>query len=56
MTIKDFKTELDRAIIVLGKDLGEMQNFIDIKSWEKEGYITPAEAETLYKYNRSIAR
>lgn len=56
MTIKDLMAELDRAIFVLGKDLGETQNFIDIKSWEKEGYITPAEAETLYKYNRSIAR
>lgn len=56
MKISDLKAELDRAVMVLGKEIGECQNAIDIAAWVKDKYVTKDEAETLYAYNKLISR
>ena len=56
MDMNYFKEELERAIRVLGKDRGELQNDTDIEGWYKEGYINEQEYIELKKYNRKLCR
>lgn len=52
MNMKFFKDEIDRAIRVLGLDIGQCQNEIDIGGWLQDGYINEVEALELRRYNR----
>lgn len=52
MDINYYKEEIERAIRVLGKDRGELQNDTDIEGWYKEGYINEQEYTELKRYNR----
>lgn len=56
MDMNYFKEELERAIRVLGKDRGELQNDTDIEGWYKEGYINDQEYIELKRYNRKLCR
>lgn len=56
MDINYFKEELERAIRVLGKDRGELQNDTDIEAWHKDGYINDREYIELKRYNRKLCR
>ena len=61
MTVKEIKmeslrTDIERAIRVLGKDRGELQNDTDIEAWHKDGYINDREYIELKRYNRKLCR
>lgn len=54
--LKYLKSELDRAIQVLGKWKGELQNLMDICAWLDDGRITDDEANILREYNKIISK
>ena len=56
MDMNYFKEELERAIRVLGKDRGELQNDTDIEAWHKDGYINDRECMELKRYNRKLCK
>lgn len=56
MDINYFKEELERAIRVLGKYRGELQNDTDIEAWHKSGYINERECTELKRYNQKLCR
>lgn len=56
MDMNYFKEELERAIRVLGKYRGELQNDTDIEAWHKLGYINERECTELKRYNRKLCR
>lgn len=49
-----FKDEIKRAIRVLGKEAGKIQNVTDIWSWYTCGYITKEERGELIEYNKKF--
>lgn len=51
-----FMDEIDRAYVVLGRDVGELQNDTDIAAWFNEGYIDISVRDELRRYNRAVAR
>ena len=51
-----FMEVIDRAFRVLGGDMGELQNAMDIAVWFKEGYIDASCRDELIRYNIEVAR
>lgn len=56
MDMNYFKEEIERALRVLGKDRGELQNETDIEEWYKGGYVNEQEYTELKRYNRKLCR
>lgn len=48
----ELMNEVDRAYRVLGAERAYGQNWTDIHSWKKQGYMTYEEEKGLLRYNR----